>query len=113
VSSEVDCRYTAQLIDHFLHSEAVEEKNKDKPKKVIPLPKGQAIRTRLYGRVVELFPEGWMTTGLLSRESKSRWRRQHNRARTDVFRTTSEHDESEEEASTGMMLAVAPRYLLS
>lgn len=40
-----------------------------KTKTPIAKPKAQVIRTKLYGRVVELFPEGWMTTGLLSRES--------------------------------------------
>jgi len=49
-------------------SEAMEGKSKQP----IPVPKGQAIRTRLYVRVVEHFPEGWMNTGLLSRESESR-----------------------------------------
>ena len=55
-----------------------------KAKAPIVKPKGQAIRTRLYGRVVELFPEGWMTTGLLSRESESSLNRLFTSTRADV-----------------------------
>jgi hypothetical protein len=61
-------------------SEAME----GKARHPIPVPKGQAIRTRLYVRVVEQFPEGWMTTGLLSRESELP-RRSGRCALTDAF----------------------------
>jgi hypothetical protein len=71
VSAQIDNVFpnTGELsIVASIISEAME----GKARQPIPVPKGQAIRTRLYVRVVEQFPEGWMTTGLLSRESESR-----------------------------------------
>jgi hypothetical protein len=75
----------------------------------ITIPKGQAIRTKLYGRVVELFPEGWMTTGLLSRESKWWAVCMPNGARAEVPGSIlSEFDEDEKE--TDPSVTPSPRY---